>query len=63
MQKAKDVKKHVYPEFCCCFSDCIFSFIFIKNLYNAGKTIALLSGDASWANRCYVVATVGGGGL
>ena len=27
-----------------------------KNVYNAGKTSALLSGDASGANRCYVVA-------
>ena len=27
-----------------------------KNVYKAGKTSALFSGDASGANRCYVVA-------
>ena len=27
-----------------------------KNVYNAGKTSALLSGDDFGANRCYVVA-------
>ena len=27
-----------------------------KKVYNASKTSALLSGDASRANRCYVVA-------
>ena len=32
-----------------------------KNVYKAGKTSALFSGDASGANRCYVVAHCGGG--
>ena len=27
-----------------------------KNMYNAGKTSALLSSDDSGANRCYVLA-------
>ena len=27
-----------------------------KNVYNAGKTSAQLSGEASGANSCYVVA-------
>ena len=32
-----------------------------KNVHSAGKTGALLRGDASGANRCYVVAHCGGG--
>ena len=33
-----------------------------KSVYKAGKTSALLGGDASGANRCYVVTHCGGGG-
>ena len=32
-----------------------------KNVHSAGKTGALLRGDASRANRCYVLAHCGGG--
>ena len=34
-----------------------------KNAYSAGKTSGALRGGASGANRCYVLAHCGGGGL